>query len=127
MTLQLNVLGGRYAVSRLPGDSPVPPWVPTTGFCSISRTADELSIVCDEAVVPAHVQHQGDWMCLALVGPFEFTLVGILTAVLIPLRDAGVGIFALSTFDTDYVMVAATKVDAAVAALRAAGHSVGGH
>jgi uncharacterized protein len=126
MTLQLNVLSGRYAVSQLPANSPIPSWVPSTGFSSVSRTADELSIVCDQSVVPAGIKHQGDWACLSLVGPFEFTLVGILTAVLIPLRDAGVGIFALSTFDTDYVMVAAPKIDTALAALRAAGHTVTG-
>jgi uncharacterized protein len=126
MTLQLNVLPGRFAVSRLSSDSPIPSWVPTIGFSSVSRTADELSIVCDETVVPADVQRQGDWVCLGLVGQFEFTLVGILSAVLIPLRDAGIGIFALSTFDTDYVMVAANNIEAAIAALRSAGHNVAG-
>ena len=92
----------------------------------VTRTPDELSLVCEESRVPPGTRHQGSWVALKLHGPFDFGLTGILAAVLEPLRDAGVGIFALSTFDTDYVLVAAEQLPEALAALRGAGHTVEG-
>ncbi len=120
----LTTLPGRYAVCRLGRDSPVPHWAFTGAFCSVTRNADELSVVCDESVVPNDIQHQAGWACLKLEGPFEFNLTGVLTSVLIPLRDAGIGIFAISTFDTDYVMVPKTSLADAICALISVGHSI---
>jgi hypothetical protein len=125
--LLLAVQAGELAVVRLAPDAPVPAWVPVTGFSTVSRTADELSVVCDAAAVPdlgPAVPLEAGWVSLKLQGPFAFTLTGILAAVLVPLADAGIGIFALSTFDTDYVLVKQHHLDGAVAALRAAGHTV---
>jgi uncharacterized protein len=122
--LTLEVVPGRFAVARLGHGSPAPDWAMRGDFWSITATADELSVVCRDDVVPADVRHEPGWACLKLVGPFAFDLTGILTAVLIPLRDAGIGIFAMSTFDTDYVLVADTSLPIAVDVLRAAGHTV---
>jgi uncharacterized protein len=124
MSLTLAELTGRFAVCQLPAKSDVPAWSWAGSFSNVTRTADEISIVCDEANVPSDVKHQAGWACLKLEGPFEFNLTGILTSVLNPLRDAKVGIFAVSTFDTDYVMVAGDKLDDTIRALTDAGHTV---
>ncbi len=124
MNLSLQVLDGRFAVSRLDPTAPIPSWAWSGSFCGVTRTPFELSIISDERAVPAEVRNQAGWACLMLRGPFEFKLTGILAAVLQPLRDAGIGIFATSTFDTDYVMVPGDRLAEAISALTAAGHSV---
>lgn len=129
VNLTLRVVPGSYSVSQLPADEPIPEWADGEGFVSIGRTADELSLVCLTSRVPN--DHPGlttepGWACLELVGPFAFTLTGILAAVLQPLADEGVGIFAVSTFNTDYVLVKEANLATAVAALRSAGHTVTG-
>ena len=121
----LSELPGRYAVCRLAPGDPVPD--PPTGaalWCA-ARTAAELSVVCPEADAPAGARIEAGWAALALAGPFALEAeTGILSSVLDPLAAAEVSIFALSTFDTDYVLVHAHALDAAAAALRAAGHAV---
>lgn len=105
MPLTLKPIPGRYAVCRLPADAPLPAWFRPAGFCSVSWTEDELSITCDESQVPDEVRCERDWRCLMLQGPFAFDLTGVLLQVLEPLAAANIGIFAVSTFDTDYVLV----------------------
>jgi uncharacterized protein len=122
--LHLRRLSETFAVCQLSADASIPRWADGAGFMSISRTDDELSIVCMADRVPPEVRAEVGWSCLQLVGPFEFTLTGILLSVLAPLADAGIGIFAVSTFDTDYVMVKTDRLDEAISALEAAGHSV---
>lgn len=124
MSLTLSVLSGEYAVCQLPEDAAPPAWALSGELWTLTRAPGELSVVCGAAQVPAGVRAQKGWAALRLHGPFEFTLTGVLAGVLNPLRDAGVGIFALSTFDTDYVLVAQERLPDAVAALRAAGHTV---
>ncbi|MDO4246361.1 MAG: ACT domain-containing protein, partial [Deinococcus sp.] len=91
---------------------------------SVTRTADELSVVCGAKQVPDNVQSSRGWAALKLHGPFDFGLTGVLASILDPLRDAGVGIFAVSTFDTDYVLVAHRDLPTALTALREAGHQL---
>jgi uncharacterized protein len=127
MALQLRVLDGDYAVSKLDCSVAIPTWADGEGFVSISRGKDELSIVCLTARVPISdptVQSASGWACLQLVGPFAFTLTGILLAVLKPLAAAEIGIFAVSTFDTDYVMVKHEHLTDAIEALTSDGHFV---
>jgi uncharacterized protein len=127
MALQLRVLDGDYAVSKLDRAVAIPAWADGEGFVSISRGTDELSIVCRSARVPvgnATIQSESGWTCLQLVGPFAFTLTGILLAVLKPLAAAEIGIFAVSTFDTDYVMVKHERLADAIEALTSEGHVV---
>lgn len=121
--LTLQVLGTRLAVCRLPGGSPLPAWA-RGEFVAVVNTAHETSVVCDEAVVPTEVQSQPGWAALMVAGPLDFSLTGVLAAIAVPLADAGVPIFAVSTFDTDYVLVPADRLDDAVGALRHAGHIV---
>lgn len=129
-TQTLDLLPAQLVIVRLPPTSPMPEWLPDEGFVSVTRTAAELSIVCRADAVAAtlaadvSVATEAGWRALALRGPFEFSLTGILSSVLVPLADAGVGIFALSTFDTDYVLVKEAQLENAVASLRGAGHLV---
>ncbi len=85
---------------------------------------DELSVVCPQELVPEDVRSEGGWRALKLEGPFEFSEVGVLASVAAPLAEAEVGIFAVSTFDTDYVLVKREQLQPAVAALRGRGHEV---
>ncbi len=122
--LTLSVLPGEYAVCQLPADQVIPAWASAGELFSVTRTPDELSLVCEADRVPEGVRHAAGWAALKLHGPFDFALTGILAGVLNPLHAAGVGIFALSTFDTDYVLVQAAQLQQAVSALRGAGHMV---
>ena len=79
-------------------------------------------MVCPEENVPAAVRHQAGWRALAVRGPLAFELTGVLASLASPLAEAGVPIFALSTFDTDYLLVPGERLEAALAALEAAGH-----
>jgi hypothetical protein len=115
------VLTARFAICRTPPGLPAPEWATAGGFCSFTRTKEELSIVCEESRVPQEVQAERGWACLKLHGPFPFDLTGVLAAVLNPLAGAEIGIFAVSTFDTDYVLIKSDRLQAAQKALAAAG------
>jgi len=121
-TLRLEALPESYAVARLAPDEPIPVWADGTGFVSISRTRDELSIVCVAERVPAGIKADGPWTCFMLVGPFAFDETGIALAAIKPLADVGIGIFLVSTFDTDYLLVKSKNAERARQALASAGH-----
>jgi hypothetical protein len=123
MPRTLNLLAGRYAICRLPADVAVPPWA-TGNFVTITRTPDELSIVCSEHAVPAEVRTEAGFRCLRVAGTLAFGLVGVLASLAIPLANAGIPLFAVSTFDTDYLLLKEIDLEKAVAALRAAGYDV---
>lgn len=123
-SLTLTLLPSRYAVAQLPADAALPAWWPTLGMRHAGWTDDELSLVCEEHHVPEDLRCQRGWRMFKLQGPFDFALTGILKAVLDPLAVAGVGIFALSTYDTDYVLVQAHQLDEALSSLRSAGHRI---
>jgi hypothetical protein len=108
------------AVAKLDAEAPWPDWL-SGSLCSVTRTPDELSIVCEESVLPDDLDAERDWRALAVVGPIAFTEVGVLASLAVPLRDADVSIFAISTFDTDYVLVRGTDLDRALKALEQAG------
>jgi hypothetical protein len=91
---------------------------------AVVRTPRELTVVCDAARVPADVSAERGWRAPEVEGPLDLDLTGVLAAIAGPLARAGVAIFAVSTFDTDYVLVRAERLDVAVAALREAGHTV---
>ena len=126
MPLRLSVLPDSLAVCRLSADDPLPPWLPARGFVSVTRTADELSVVCAADAVPPEVRSEPGWRCLVVAGPLDFSLTGILASIASPLGEAGVSLFALSTFDTDYVLVKGNTLEAAAVALQGAGHTVEG-
>ena len=123
--MRLRLLDGEYAVCRLPEDADVPDWA-GGAFTSVTRTPSELSVVCDAAGVPGHVQAEAPWRAIEVEGPLEFTLTGVLAQLTAPLADAGVSVFAIATYDTDYLLVRSDDLEAATAALEAAGHDVAG-
>jgi len=110
-------------VWRLPPEAPTPP-ADTGNFLSITRTADELSIVSSTVAVPAGAPAETGWRCLGVVGPLAFELTGILAALAVPLARSGIPIFVISTFDTDYLLVRSHHLDRACTALRDEGHVV---
>ena len=122
--LTLRWLPGRWAVCQLAPDAPLPAWAVGGAWFSATRTADELSLVCAEADAPATVRAERGWQALQVAGPLEFSLVGILAALTAPLAEAGVSVFAVSTYDTDYLLVKAERAAEAARVLRAAGHHV---
>lgn len=122
--LTLSVLPDRLAICHLSALDNVPTWATTAAFFSITRTDDELSVVCPEAQVPAEVVCNRGWRALRLEGPFDLALVGILATIATPLAQAGVSIFTIATYDTDYVLVREAQLVSAVTALTTQGHSV---
>lgn len=124
MSQTLFVEPGEYAVCQLEADEPMPPWLPAAPFWTVTRAGDELSVICSAEAVPHYSSHESGWRLLRMVGPFPFNLTGILESVLAPLAAADVGILAISTFNTDYILVKHTRLAVAIAALRAAGHVV---
>ena len=122
--LALTVLEERLAVCRLDAGAEIPAWATGVSFFSVTRTEDELSIVCPEEHVPEGISQEQGWRALKLEGPFELSMVGILSSVAAPLAGAGASIFSVSTFDTDYVLVRESQLDLAVDTLRERGHVV---
>ena len=122
--LDLTLERWELAVCRLPPDTAVPDWATRDAFHAVTRTPDELSIVCPAEAVPAGVRAEKGWRCFRLAGPIAFDETGVLSSVAAPLAAAEVGIFAVSTFDTDYVLVPGRKLEAALLALASAGHRV---
>lgn len=124
--LSLHELSGSFAVCRLAQDSTIPTWATSDGFFSITRTRDELSLVCAESQVPSDVRCEKGWRCLRVVGLMAFTEVGVLASLVAPLATAGISVFAISTFDTDYLLVKAKDWQAALAELKLVGNEVFG-
>ena len=124
-SIHLDAIDARLAVCRLDARSDIPSWVDrSSGFTSVTRTTDELSVVCAHDDVPEGVPMEGPWRAFRVHGPIVMTLIGVVAALANPLADAGISIFAVSTFDTDYILVHEPDFDAAVDALTQAGHVV---
>ncbi len=124
MKLKFLRLAGPYGIVRLAPDAPVPGWATNGEFTSITRTADELSIVCPADNLPADVSTQHHWICFKLEGPFPFSLTGVLLSFIEPLSNNGIPIFAISTYDTDYVLVHEEFAGVTLQALEEAGHEL---
>jgi uncharacterized protein len=122
--LNFRRLQGFYAIVRMASTAPIPDWATKGDFTSITRTADELSIVCAADSIPKNVDPGPRWICLKLEGPFPFSQTGVLLSFIEPLSSNGVPIFAISTFDTDYVLVQEEFLGAAMSALQQAGHQL---
>jgi len=122
--LRYSVIPGEWAVVRRAAAAPPPGWLDEAAgdFVSVTRTAEELSVVCPAAGVPETERAERGWALVKLHGPFPFAQVGVLASVAAPLAAAGVSLFALSTFDTDYLLVKRADLGAARRALAGAGH-----
>jgi hypothetical protein len=115
----------RLAIARLDRSAAFPAWA-QGGFVNLARTADEVSVVCSQAHVPAAVRHERDRVALGIVGVVEMTTIGVLAALCGALARAQVSVFVISTYDTDWLIVRAEQFAAARAALEAAGHRIEG-
>jgi uncharacterized protein len=120
--MQLEVLDGMFGIARLGLGDPVPAWAQKAGFVSVTRTREELSIVCSAAAIPSDVVCRAGWRCLRVAGVLDFSLTGVLSSLAEPLARAGIPIFVISTFNTDYLLVEGGNLDRALAALENAGH-----
>jgi uncharacterized protein len=122
MQLKFRLLHSTFAVCRLPPDTPIPTLTSAALFTSVTRTSEEVSIVCPADQAPPNTKCESPWTCFKLEGPFPFSLTGVLASFLNPLAERGVPIFAVSTFDTDYILVKEEHAAIAVETLMKAGH-----
>jgi len=123
--LRFLVHDERLAIARLPRDAEVPAW-PGGGLVAITRTDDELSIVCAQACVPRDVRQERDRIAFGIVGVIPMTVVGLLASLCTALAAANVPVFVISTFDTDWILVPAERFEEARTALQGLGHTVSG-
>lgn len=124
MGLVLSTIPETLTICRLEPDAALPAWATAASFWSATRTQDELSLVVTKESVLAGVRAEGTWRALKIAGPIPLSAIGILASVAEPLARAGINLFAISTFDTDYVLVLADRLEDARLALSAAGHTV---
>ncbi|MDQ0320828.1 hypothetical protein QO002_002966 [Pararhizobium capsulatum DSM 1112] len=122
--LLIRLVDAEYAITRLTIGSQLPDWLPGAGFWAVSSSREEMTLVCRAARIPSSVQSSLGWRCLRIEQHFAFDVPGVLESVLTPLAAAGVGIFANSTFSTDYIFISGSSLDTAVEALKAHGHEI---
>jgi len=122
--LSLSLLPERLAVCRLRPNEVIPQWVFSTSFWSVTRTDEELSLILPEKLVPSSWKVKKGWRCLKVHGPLDFSITGIIASLSTPLAEAGVSILAISTYDTDYLLVRSGDVDRAKEILIEHGHRI---
>lgn len=120
--MELILLSVTLTICRLDPNTPIPAWAIASNFYSLTRSPEELSIVCETA--PADVKQQSGWRAFKVRGPLDFSLAGILAAVIEPLRHHRIPVFVISTFDTDHILVQAQDLEPALASLKRAGHTI---
>ncbi len=120
----LSLMEGSFAICRLDKNAPIPDWAFAGEFFSVARTPDELSIVCPQTSVPEGADCETGWRCLKVESPFEFDLSGVISSIAAPLVEAGIGLFAVATQDSDYLMVKETDLEQTVLVLSRVGHRV---
>lgn len=124
MNLQLTLLAPPFAICRLSAGAPIPAWAQEGVFSSVSRTTDELSIVCEERLIPADIPCERQRRAFKVQGPLPFSMTGVLASISMPLADAKISIFAISTYDTDYILVNNNDLEVAVRALEESGYVI---
>ncbi|MEM8486100.1 MAG: ACT domain-containing protein [Bacteroidota bacterium] len=123
--MNFEVLAEELAVCRLPPDAAVPGGILDAAFCAVTRTADELSLVLSvDQVAPGWEEVERIWRALKIQGPLDFSMVGVIARISAPLADAGIPIFVVSTFETDYLLVKNDQFEKTCALLLNAGHAI---
>lgn len=122
--LTMKLLKEEYGVCRLDKTELIPEWAQDKGFFSITRTSDELSIVCSQDNIPNHIKCERDWKILKIEGVLDFSLIGILASISTILAQQGISIFTISTYDTDYILVKNKDIDNAIESLIKEGYEV---
>ena len=124
MKLSLLVLDETFAICTLKRDLPLPDWATSSAFYSITRTYDELSIVCPQSAIPSGVEINKNWRCMKVQGPLGFSITGILASISAPLASEGISVFVFSSYDTDHIMVKQYELEKAIDVLQKTGHTV---
>ncbi|GIV95749.1 MAG: amino acid-binding protein [Herpetosiphonaceae bacterium] len=122
--LSLSLLAETFAICRCDAGAPIPGWATAGEHWSITRTPDELSVVCPQIHVPDDVSCEGGWRCLRVAGTLDFALTGILASLAMPLAQVGISIVALSTYATDYLLIKEHNLARAIAVLSESGHQI---
>ena len=120
----LSLMPGVFAVCRLDKEATVPGWALGGRFFSVARTPDELSVVCEQGVVPKGIVREDGWRCLKVESPFAFDLTGVVSSMAARLAEGGTKMFVIATWDSDYLMVKQHDLDPTIATLEEAGHRV---
>ncbi|MBU3098933.1 MULTISPECIES: ACT domain-containing protein [Clostridium] len=115
--LTMKLLNEKFAVCRLNKNEQIPEWVKNSSFYSITKTSDELSIVCSQDSIPSNIKCEKDWRILKVEGPLDFSLIGIISSISTILALKRISIFAVSTYDTDYILVKNKDIDNTILAL----------
>jgi hypothetical protein len=126
MTFNFILLKGEYSIYRFKRDSPIPGWVYDSDFCSVTRTSDELSIICKppDLILENDIKMDDHWRILKIEGVMDLSLIGIMANVSTILKENKIPIFTISTFDTDYILVKDRDLNKTVATLRHSGHII---
>lgn len=122
--MKIIVLPEVFAICRLNQEQPIPEWALSNSFYSITKSSDELSIICWQSFVPDEVVKNGNWRCLKIAGPLDFSAVGILNSIAQPLAKNGISILAVSTYETDYIFVRQEQLPETLKILIKEGHEV---
>lgn len=124
--IELILMDPVLAVCRLSAADAVADWALGGSFSSVTRSGDELSVVCEQERVPPDVLTEAGWRCLMVKGPLKFTAVGILASLTAPLAAAGVSVFVVSTYDTDFLLVKEASLEQALSSLADEGFEISG-
>lgn len=120
--LKMKLLKGSFGICRLDSNSSIPNWIDYEKFLSITKTDDELSIVCSEDGIPNNIKCEKNWNVIKVEGPLDFSLIGILSSISTILSKENISIFAISTYDTDYILVKNKDLQKSIDALSKQGY-----
>jgi hypothetical protein len=122
--LQLSLLKDKYGICTLPNTAPIPDWALTQSLASITRTEKELTIVCRLEILPSQYQSDLKWRCFKIDGSFDLNQIGVISSISSPLADAGISIYVISTYDTDYFLIQEQNLKQTISVLSSSGHSI---
>jgi hypothetical protein len=122
--LQLSLLKDKYGICTLPNTAPIPDWALTQSLASITRTEKELTIVCRLEILPSQYQSDLNWRCFKIDGSFDLNQIGVISSISSPLADAGISIYVISTYDTDYFLIQEQNLEKTISVLSNSGHYI---
>ncbi len=122
--LQLSLLKDKYGICTLPNTAPIPDWALTQSLASITRTEKELTIVCRLEILPSQYQSDLKWRCFKIDGSFDLNQIGVISSISSPLADAGISIYVISTYDTDYFLIKEQNLEKTISTLSDIGHNI---
>ena len=120
----LTVLPAEFGICRLDSSAEIPSWIAGCSTYFLAKTPDELSVLCPVRFIPKAISVSGGWRCMRVHGPMDFDQIGVLSSLTGPLAEAGISILAISTYNTDYLLVKMEMLQKAINVLEKAGHRV---